>query len=69
MPLYEYHCNHCQTDHELLVRSRRTRVNCPKCGSRKLAKKLSVFAASKETSGPVAPACSGNPQSCGRCSA
>lgn len=67
MPIYEYHCNHCRTDHERLVRSRRTKVTCPKCGSHKLTKKLSVFAAAKESSEPAAPPCSGNPRSCGRC--
>ena len=67
MPLYEFHCSGCGKDSELLVRSRDWKSeHCPECGSAKLEKKLSTFAAG----GPVedaAPACSGVPTSCGRC--
>ena len=47
MPIYEFHCQKCGADSELLIRSRRWEgTPCPKCGSTKLSKKLSVFASS-----------------------
>lgn len=47
MPLFEFHCNACGKDSEVLVRSSDWKgTECPKCGSTKLVKKLSVFAAS-----------------------
>ncbi len=47
MPLYEFHCPKCQKDFELLVRSSKWEgTSCPHCGSKKLAKKLSIFATS-----------------------
>ena len=47
MPIYEFHCAHCKKDSEILVRSSKWEgTACPRCGSTKLAKKLSVFAAS-----------------------
>jgi putative FmdB family regulatory protein len=44
MPLYEYTCQSCRQDFELLVRGSE-RPECPECGSPKLAKRLSVPAA------------------------
>ena len=47
MPLYEFHCQKCQKDFELLVKSSRSEgASCPHCGSKKLMKKFSTFAAS-----------------------
>lgn len=47
MPLYEFHCNKCGQDSELLVRSSDwTGTKCPHCGSTRLEKKFSTFAAS-----------------------
>ena len=67
MPLYEFHCQKCEKDSELLVRSNRERAACPKCGSTRLTRKLSVFA-SKAGSGASEPAsCSGTPSSCCAC--
>ena len=67
MPIYEFHCGKCGADSEILVRSARwEKTPCPKCGSKKLTKKLSVFSSSGgDTSEP--PSCSGNPRSCGMC--
>lgn len=54
MPIYEYHCEKCGKDSELLVRNSEEHPTCPDCGSVKLTKKFSVFAASgKPTGGHV----------------
>lgn len=47
MPIYEFHCKKCEADSEILVASTNWKgTKCPKCGSEKLLKKLSVFSAS-----------------------
>ena len=66
MPIYEFHCDDCDRDSEILVRSSRWEgTQCPLCGSANLEKKLSVFASSG--SGEASAECSGVPRSCGRC--
>jgi putative FmdB family regulatory protein len=69
MPIYEFHCDACGADSEVLVRSSDwTGTPCPKCGSSRLAKKFSTFAASVAGgSGGSDAACSGTPSSCGMC--
>jgi putative FmdB family regulatory protein len=60
MPIYEFHCGKCERDSEILVRSSDWKgTACPHCGSKKLTKQLSVFAASGS---------SGGKGSCGSCS-
>jgi len=45
MPIYEFHCEKCGKDSEVLVRSTDWKSSeCPHCGSKKLAKKFSTFA-------------------------
>jgi putative FmdB family regulatory protein len=44
MPLYEYVCQDCESQAELLVQGSQQPL-CPKCGSAKLTKLLSVVAA------------------------
>jgi len=67
MPIYEFHCEQCGKDSEILVRSTEWEgTPCPKCDSTKLTKKLSVFASSVAGSG-AEPSCTGQPKSCGRC--
>jgi putative FmdB family regulatory protein len=61
VPIFEYTCQNCRADFELLVRSD-TRLQCPACQSAQLDKKLSVFAT---TSGGQDAA----PQSFGPCGA
>ena len=66
MPIYEFHCDDCERDSEVLVRSSRWEgTQCPHCGSSKLAKKFSTFASTN--AGGEAPSCSGVPKSCGMC--
>lgn len=69
MPLYEFHCNACGKDSEVLVRSSDWKgAKCPECGSTKLVKKLSVFAASTASSSSGAPAMPcGMPPGAGGC--
>jgi len=62
MPLYEFECTQCHEPFEELVRASQTisEVTCPNCGSRKVKKKLSTFAAKVTASGggvAAAPVC------------
>ena len=59
MPIYEYRCNACNHEFEELVRSDRQKVQCPSCGSARIARRPSVFGA------VVAGASSG--ESCDSC--
>ncbi|MBI4556721.1 MAG: zinc ribbon domain-containing protein [Candidatus Hydrogenedentes bacterium] len=43
MPLFEYYCEDCDSQSEILVRGK-ARPACPKCGSKHLVKMLSTFA-------------------------
>jgi len=43
MPLYEYECKDCSKQVEILVANIQSKPDCPNCGSKKLAKLLSVI--------------------------
>jgi putative FmdB family regulatory protein len=43
MPIYEFNCPKCQLAFEELVLSRSEKVACPKCGSTKIERAMSVF--------------------------
>jgi putative FmdB family regulatory protein len=63
MPIYEYACKECQHEFEALVYGSQ-KAECPKCASKQLAPKLSVFAVSAPgTSAKSTPATRG----CGTC--
>ena len=53
MPIYEYACQDCGKEFELLVRCD-TVLACPQCHTTHLEKKLSVFATSATDSSPAA---------------
>lgn len=55
MPLFEYVCQDCQHDCELLIRGGEV-PECPECGSRRLEKQLSVPAAHTKGGGAL-PVC------------
>lgn len=55
MPLYEYSCDDCHRDFELLVRGDE-RPACPECGSGALSKQFSVPAAHVAGTSPL-PVC------------
>ena len=67
MPIYEYACRDCNTKFEQLVRTmnRGDSFKCPKCGSGKTARALSVFAVGAEGA-KSSPSNSDGPM-CGRC--
>ncbi|MBI4844117.1 MAG: zinc ribbon domain-containing protein [Nitrospirae bacterium] len=53
MPIYEYRCNECGEEFEKLVMGKAPDISCPKCNSKDVTKKLSVFGMSgveKQTS-------------------
>jgi len=45
MPIYEYRCAECGEKFELFVRSvaQQTDLTCPKCGSQRVQKAISLF--------------------------
>lgn len=45
MPIYEYHCDNCNSDFEQFVRSMFSQetVACPECGSQHVKKTISLF--------------------------
>jgi putative FmdB family regulatory protein len=70
MPIYEYTCNDCGSEFELLIRGEE-KPACPSCGRKRLTKSLSVPAAhtggSKEPACPVQSSCPNQGCSGGRC--
>jgi putative FmdB family regulatory protein len=61
MPIYEFHCEKCERDSEILVRSSDWKgTECPHCGSTKLTKKLSVFASAAGDGHPTPSSGGGN---------
>lgn len=77
MPIYEYVCDDCQTRHERIVMSNGSKVQCPKCGSRRQTVQFSVFAAhngsgngsraasNSSTSAASGASCGCTPRTCG----
>ncbi len=63
MPIFEFVCRDCQEEFEKLVRAPSTEVACPRCGSAKVRKKFSAFAA--KTSSGFTPSSVGG--GCGGC--
>ena len=56
MPIYEFHCEKCEQDSEILVRSSDwAGTKCPHCGSSKIEKKFSTFASSSAGNAAAAP--------------
>ncbi len=47
MPIFEYHCNACKTNFEVLQRTKDTKkvLKCPNCGTQDTKKRFSAFAA------------------------
>ena len=68
MPIFEYGCQSCGKDFELLVRSD-TQIRCPSCGGEKLTKKLSLFSSHLARPADSLPPCHSGHGACdlGRC--
>jgi len=70
MPIYEYVCNKCCEEFEKLVFGNKE-VECPKCSSKDIKKKMSAFGMSgvdKPFAGSASSGCSScNKGSCGSC--
>lgn len=68
MPIYEYRCQGCASDFELLVRDQETPA-CPQCETTKIEKLLSVPAAPNMNGSarelPMAAASCAAPRCCG----
>lgn len=68
MPLYEYRCEKCKVEFELLVRESDV-PSCPQCASAKIEKLLSVSASPNMNAGqrdlPIASESCGAPRCCG----
>lgn len=66
MPIYEYVCQDCEHAFEELVRSNRDEkaMVCPSCSSKRVGRKLSVFAAQRDAKQAAATPMTGG---CGRC--
>lgn len=65
MPLYEYRCEQCGAECELLVR-RAEDVVCPECGGSRLEKRLSVPAAHVAGGSSSLPIAANMGAGCGR---
>ena len=59
MPIYEFSCQHCNTDFEELVPATRldAEVRCPSCGHADVRRRLSVFGTSSGQSDTCDRAC------------
>lgn len=64
MPIYEYSCQKCHSDFELLVRGD-AEPKCPNCGGKKLTRQFSVPAAHSSQASPLPPCGSPLPGGCG----
>ncbi len=64
MPVYEYRCNNCEEQVEMLVRSESTRLACPICGSLDLEKLLSVPYVMTGERRPAGQTCCGREERC-----
>ena len=61
MPIYEYVCNDCKTEFEVLVKMEE-KTSCPVCDSESLTKRFSTFGIStgpSHTMPPCAGGCGG----------
>ncbi|HEV2693603.1 MAG TPA: zinc ribbon domain-containing protein [Verrucomicrobiae bacterium] len=66
MPIYEFHCEQCERDSEILVRSADWKgTKCPHCGSSKLDKKFSTFASAGAAESSPAKKSGGGGHGCG----
>ncbi|HNX27212.1 MAG TPA: zinc ribbon domain-containing protein [Phycisphaerae bacterium] len=63
MPIYEYTCENCGKDFEKLVSSSAAKPLCPECGSKKVQRRFSTFAAHGGGAAGKCPSASSCPMS------
>ncbi|MBM4034138.1 MAG: zinc ribbon domain-containing protein [Planctomycetes bacterium] len=68
MPIYEFHCEKCDSDFEQLFRSMEAeaKARCPRCGAARTRRKLSLFGMSVASSRGEASRSAGR-SSCSSC--
>ncbi len=66
MPIFEYTCQQCHHEFESLVFGR-DKAACPKCQSKKLSPRLSVFAVSAKGASGSSDSASASAGACGSC--
>ena len=66
MPLYEYECEECSKQVEILVPNFDSKAMCPECGSKKLTKLLSVIGSPITSNGISSTRGGEDAGSCGR---
>ena len=61
MPVYEYRCDECGEQFEMFLRSamQKAAPTCPKCGSSKVEKAISLFGVGGSGSGKASAAACG----------
>ncbi|MBL7184550.1 MAG: zinc ribbon domain-containing protein [Anaerolineae bacterium] len=64
MPIYEYRCENCGEQVEVLVRSESTPLTCPNCGSLRLEKLLSIPYVMSGERRPAGLTCCGRDERC-----
>jgi len=65
MPIYEFHCDKCDNDREIVLRSSDWKgTKCPHSGSVHLTKRLSVFASTGGSSSGSEACCGGGDGAC-----
>ena len=70
MPIFEFNCDSCDTEFEILVQSK-GEISCPDCSSTNLTKRFSTFATSgqetalRDQPGPCGTC--GDPRGAGSC--
>jgi len=65
MPIYEYVCEKCGNEFELIVFNKEEAPNCPKCGAENPVKKMSSFGFA--VGYKFKPSTSGSQGSCSSC--
>ncbi len=58
MPLFDFKCSDCENDFEALTSTARIdEVECPKCGSKHVSRKISTFAVGRGGTSKSASSC------------
>jgi putative FmdB family regulatory protein len=68
MPIYEYHCDDCDSSFEALVRPGRSEDEaCPRCHGSRLNREMSVFSSNRGNGGVSSAANEFTPSRAGGC--